>query len=71
MRPSAGQGEMEFALPIERSEVPTHTESGDRPFQRRDVYLKKSDFEKHGCTTGCPGCDSLRLGRVPRNHHAA
>eukprot|EP00973_Karenia_brevis_P085108 11813358-Karenia_brevis.AAC.1 len=62
MRPSAGQGEMEFALPIERSEVSAHTESEDRPFQRRDVYLEKSDFEKYGYTPGCPGCISIQSG---------
>eukprot|EP00973_Karenia_brevis_P069091 9605088-Karenia_brevis.AAC.1 len=34
MRPSA-RGEMEFALPIERPEVPMLTETDERPFQRR------------------------------------
>eukprot|EP00973_Karenia_brevis_P009394 1270838-Karenia_brevis.AAC.1 len=60
MRPSA-QGEMEFALPIERPEVPANTDSEDRPFQRRSVYFKKDDFETYGYTLGVPGVCPFNL----------
>eukprot|EP00973_Karenia_brevis_P067469 9385114-Karenia_brevis.AAC.1 len=60
MRPSA-QGEMEFALPIERPEVPAVNDVEDKPFQRRSVYFQKDDFDKYGYTPGCPGCCPFNL----------
>eukprot|EP00973_Karenia_brevis_P089047 12349811-Karenia_brevis.AAC.1 len=61
---------MEFALPIERPEVPMLTETDERPFQRRSVHFKKDDFETYGYAPGCPGCISIQQGGPLRNHWA-
>ena len=34
------------------------------PSVARREYLRKADFEKHGVTKGCQGCDALRRGRI-------
>ena len=28
----------------------------------RHVYLSKSDFDEHGCSSNCPGCRSILKG---------
>ena len=35
---------------------------------RRRMRLKKSDFEEHGYTDGCIGCNAQRRGMTPQSH---
>ena len=43
----------------------------EKETKARDVYFRKTDFEKHGYTTGCPGCLRLRVNGAPRLHTKA
>ena len=41
---------------------------GGDPVPRR-AKLNPSDFERHGFTVGCPGCEQIRLGSPTRKNH--
>ena len=37
----------------------------------RHVYLSKSDFDEHGCSSNCPGCRSILKGTRRQGHSEA
>ena len=53
---------------IEDVELPT----GNRAGERRSLYLRQSDFERHGFTDGCPGCRDIAVNKPgPKGDRAA
>lgn len=42
----------------------------DRPFEKRNFYVKKTDVAKYGTTVGCPGCAHVRSGGQGARTHS-
>ena len=66
-----GQSAVPIRVHIDVQEVPGEPRVLEKETKARDVYLRKSDFEKHGYTTGCPGCLRLRVDGAPKLHTKA
>ena len=65
VRPAGDRGR---ELDAERVDLPEPPSEGGCS---KRVYLKQSDFAKHGLTESCPGCRAIRLGIRPQGHTAA